>query len=322
MSEWTVERGIGEVRAALIEDGRIVEAHVERDGAGLRAGAVRRAKLTGRVGRRGVAAVVGEEIVLGYVPRGVTEGQSLAVEVVREALPEAGRAKRALGVPTDRAEGDPPPRWPDAAPLAAHAEDRLEAAGWSEVVEEARSGLIDFPGGTLAVALTPAMTMIDVDGGGDAAVLAEHAATAAGRAIRRHGLAGSIGIDFPTLGDRAARQRVAAALDAALPQPFERTAVNGFGFLQIVRRRTQASLFEMVQFAPVETAALALLRRAERTPGLGACVLTAAPVVTAWLDAHPALVNELHRRVGVTVRLQADAALAISGGHVARAQIQ
>ena len=62
-------------------------------------------------------------------------------------------------------------------------------------------------------------------------------AAAAARAIRRLGIGGSIGIDLPTLAAQAERQAAAAALDAVLPQPFERTAVNGFGFLQIVRRR-------------------------------------------------------------------------------------
>ena len=32
MPEWLIERGIGETRAALVEDGRIVEARVLREG--------------------------------------------------------------------------------------------------------------------------------------------------------------------------------------------------------------------------------------------------------------------------------------------------
>ena len=112
------------------------------------------------------------------------------------------------------------------------------------------------------MSLTPAMTLFDVDGSLPPAELAVAGAAAAARAIRRLGIGGSIGIDLPTLPARADRQAAAAALDAVLPQPFERTAVNGFGFLQIVRRRERPSLPELVQGDPVGAAARALLRRA------------------------------------------------------------
>ena len=105
------------------------------------------------------------------------------------------------------------------------------------------------------------MTLIDVDGFLPAGELALRGAAEAARAIRRLDIGGSIGIDLPTVGSKAARQEAAAAIDAALPQPFERTAVNGFGFVQIVRPRGRASLVELAQDrAPFE--ARALLRRA------------------------------------------------------------
>src|SRR5207253_824231 len=110
-----------------------------------------------------------------------------------------------------------------------------EQAGWSETLAEALHGEVAFAGGVLRMVATPAMTLFDVDGSGDLSALATAAATAAAQAIVRHGIGGSIGIDFPTLANKAARQVVATALDAALPLPFERTAVNGFGFLQVVR---------------------------------------------------------------------------------------
>ena len=93
--------------------------------------------------------------------------------------------------------------------------------------------------------VTPAMTLIDVDGVLPPAELAIAGARASALAIRRHGIAGSIGIDLPNVRGKAERQAVAEAVDAILPQPFERTAVNGFGFLQIVRPRRHASLFEL-----------------------------------------------------------------------------
>ena len=45
MAEWLYEDGIGERRAALVEDGEIIEARIERDGEGPRVGAVVQARL-------------------------------------------------------------------------------------------------------------------------------------------------------------------------------------------------------------------------------------------------------------------------------------
>lgn len=158
------------------------------------------------------------------------------------------------------------------------------------------------------------MTLIDVDGTLPPAPLALAGASAAGLAVRRHGLAGSIGIDLPTLANRAERTAAGAALDAALTGPFERTAVNGWGFVQIVRPRARASLLELVQADPAAAAARALLRRAERDRGVGPRILIAAPpVIDRIADSDRA---ELARRLGASVALRADPALAIFAGHV------
>ena len=111
-------------------------------------------------------------------------------------------------------------------------------------------GDIAFPGGRLRLAITPAMTLFDVDGDPPLPALAVAAAAAVAAAIVRHGIAGSIGVDFPTLAGRAERQAVGAAIDASLPQPFERTAMNGFGFLQIVRRARAAVLARAIAPQP------------------------------------------------------------------------
>ena len=178
------------------------------------------------------------------------------------------------------------------------------------------SGEIAFTGGALRMDLTAAMTLFDVDGALDPAALAKAGAAAAGRAIRRFGIGGSIGIDLPTLNAKDERLAAAAALDAALPQPFERTAVNGFGFLQIVRRRERASLPERLQRDRAGAAARALLRAAERSPGSGPRTLTAAPSVIAAIEAQPDWIATLARRIGAEVGLRADPSLAISAGHV------
>jgi hypothetical protein len=166
------------------------------------------------------------------------------------------------------------------------------------------------------MSLTPAMTLFDVDGALEPRALAIAGAEAAGRAIRRFGIGGSIGIDLPTLPAKDDRQAAAAALDAALPQPFERTAVNGFGFLQLVRRRERASLPEIVQGDPAGAAARALLRRAERSGGSGERTIAAAPAVAARLGERADWIEALERRLGAPVRLREEPGLAISAGHV------
>ncbi len=313
MAEWLYEQGIGEDRAILVEDGRILEAATELPG--LRAGAVMLVKLTGIAG---IATLEdGSEAVVSPLPPGVAEGGSFRAEVIREAIPEPGRRKPARVRPSDLplragpclAEriGNPPP-------LPAFGPDRFEEAGWSELLEEAASGEIAFAGGALRMSLTPAMILFDVDGSLPAAALAEAGATAAARAIRRFGLTGSIGIDLPTL-PRDRRQAAAAAVDRILPQPFERTAVNGFGFLQIVRRRERPSLPELIRSDPAGAAARALLRKAGRLTG--PLAIHAAPKVVAAVEPFAAT---LQRRIGGAVVLLAEPGLAISAGHVQSVQ--
>lgn len=320
MAEWLYEDGIGENRAILVEDGAIVEAAIELPG-GLLAGMVAEARLAKILvpGRRGLARLPDGEAVVEPLPPGVTEGRTLHVEIVREAIPEPGRPKLAKG----RATGAAPQPGPSLRertgrplPQPLHGPDRFEEAGWSELLEQAATGEIPFPGGALRMSLTPAMTLFDVDGALPPAELACAGAAAAARAIRRFGIGGSIGIDLPTLPSRAGRQKAAEALDALLPPPFERTAVNGFGFLQIVRRRERASIPEIVQHDAVGAATRALLRRAERAPGAGERTLRAAPAVIARIEANPGWIDALSRRTGSPVRLRAEPSLPISGGDV------
>jgi hypothetical protein len=324
-SEHLVEIGLGETRAVRIEDGRIVELHIERDGTGLRAGDVREARLAKILvpARRGIVAIGGEEAMIEPLRAGVTEGGRLFVEVLREAIPEAGRAKLAKVRAADGPARDAPSLverlrigGTPLRQLGAAGPDLLEAAGWSEAIDEAMSGVVPFDGGLLTISPTPAMTVIDVDGALAPPDLAVAGAAAAARAVRRLGITGSIGIDLPTVGDKAIRQRCGEAIDARLPQPFERTAVNGFGFVQIVRPRLRASIVELVQGDPAATAALALLRRAEREPGVGGRTLVAAPGVVDWLAARPALTAALAQRIGAPVALRAAPGLAISAAHV------
>ncbi len=310
--EWLIERGIGESRAVRVGGGEIVAARILLDGI-VPAGSIIAGRLA-KAGKPAIAVADGQEYVLRDGAPGATEGQAVVIEVVRETIPGAEPWKRPLARISDetpreaRFEGD---ELPFPSP-----HDRLEEAGWSDLMEEARSGIVAFTGGALRVSPTPAMTLIDVDGTLPPFDLAMAGARAAARAILRHGIGGSIGVDLPTVQGKEQRTAIGAAVDAILPNPFERTAVNGFGFLQIIRPRRHASLFELAaDRAAFE--ARALLRQAAREKG--AIRLAVHPAAHAVLDARPGWLSALSRQVGGAVTLRSEAKLTISGGHAEKA---
>jgi hypothetical protein len=329
LAEWLIDTGIGESRAALIVDGRIVEARIERD-TPLRAGAVVRGRLAKMLvkGRRGLVETGAGEALLEPLG-GLAEGASALFRVVREAIPEAGRPRlpRVAVAPDATAEMPAPSledrlRGPGQSVRSRPDAGALEAAGWSELIEEARTGEIGFAGGRLRISPTPAMLLIDVDGDGDPADLMIAGARAAAEAVRRFDVGGSIGVDLPTVAGKTARQAAAAAIDAALPQPFERTAVNGFGFLQIVRPRHRPSIVEQVRGDAAGSAAREALRRAGRADGAGPVTLALAPAVDAMLAARPDWIDALARQLGAPVILQGEAGRSIWSIDVHRSPIR
>lgn len=333
-THWLYEEGIGEARAALIVGGRIVEAQIERAGAVARAGAILPGRLAETIvpKKRGIARLdSGEEVLIEPIPPKVAEGGAILVEIFREAIAEPGlegvRPKRAIGrvaqpgskarpAPTliERIEaGEHPVRW-----CQPHQPDWLEQCGWSELLAEAMSGEIVREDAALRIFPTPAMTLIDVDGVAPPAQLGPKGAKLAAQAIRRMGLAGSIGIDLPTMNNKDERLIAAAQIDKYLPQPFERTAVNGFGFVQVIRRRERASLIELLRGDPVTAAALAALRLAERHGnGAGAVTLTVASEVARLIARSPEWRAALERRRGGALTVATDAALSMESAHAA-----
>ncbi len=319
MAEWLYEAGIGEARAALVDGDDILEARIEREGAGPRVGAVVAARLV-EAGKSPLVMLDwpgAPTASLTGLPPATSTGAALTVEVTRMALRERGRDKpaRARMAEAGAAVGDGPDLLGRIAAsgvpvteLRPTDPDRLEQAGWSELIDHIRTGHWPFDGGALWVDATPAMVLIDIDGDGDALTLAKAGAKAAAAVIRCCDIGGSIGIDFPSLPDRAGRQAIDAAVDAVLPQPFERTAVNGFGLMQIIRRRDRPSLVEQIVLDPVATDAALLLRQAERAVGTGPMTLTARPSVIDHIAAHPAWIAQLQNRTGRPVQLTADVA--------------
>ena len=300
-----IEDGIGETRAALVVNDEIVEGRVRREGV-TPAGTVLEAKLVA-VAPRVTVEAEGERFLLPRGVSGISEGKRLFVEVTREALGGAEPWKLGLARRTDEE--------PRVAPALADGKPgRIE--GWDELLEEARSRIVRFDGGELRIEPTAAMTMIDVDGWLVPDRLAQMGAWAAARAIRRLDIGGSIGVDFPTCKDKAARAEVDSILDDYLEKPFERTAMNGFGFVQVVRPRKRASLIELAaDRAAFE--ARALLRRAGGE--MGAIRLVAHPAVADCLKRSPGWIERLSRQVGGAVTLRAEGTLAMSGAYAEQA---
>ncbi len=323
LTEWYFDAGIGEDRAILVENGKIVEARIERHD-GVKPGLVCSAQLITRVvgGTRGIVRLAdGSEALLSPLPKGLNEGASTMVEIVRSAIDEKSRFK----LPIARAA--PEKEAMDAQSLqarlgassakayhASDAKDLFEEHGWSEVLEQARSGVVPFDGGTLHIAPTPAMTLIDIDGNLPPVALAKAAAPAVAHAIRLMDIQGNIGIDFPALDDKGDRKQVADALDAAMVGAFERTAINGFGFMQLVTRRERQSLPEMLQYRAVTAHALELLRRVERDRGTGPVQLVVHPAIAVLLEKRPNWIDALASRMGRSISLRSDPALTLGGG--------
>jgi len=305
LPEWVIEEGIGETRAALVENGEIVEARVRREDV-TAAGTILDAQLVA-VAPRVTVEAGGEQFLLPRGVSGITEGGNLRIEVVREALGGTESWKRGLARRTDE---EPRP----APPLADGTPGIIE--GWDDLLDEARSGIVRFDGGELRIEPTAAMTTIDIDGWLVPDKLAQMGAWAAAKALRRLDIGGPAGIDFPTLKGREARQQIDAILAEYLPSPAERTAMNGFGFVQVVRPCSRASLVDLAQVRGAFEAR-ALLRRAGSE--IGATRLVAHPSVARALERQPGWLDQLARLIGGEVTLRSEPSLAMSAGHAERA---
>lgn len=318
MAEWLIEEGIGEVRALLVEGEQVRAAKVMWPGevtAGIRTTGKLTAKLKGT--RRGVALLEGgSEALVDHLPPHITEGQSLDLVITRAPIAERGRLKRAQA---RVAASDAPS--PGAGSTEGRVVRRLPAGLWEEVWHAASAASLDFPGGGILVSVTPAMTVIDIDGIGSPREVALAAVPAIAQALAWFDLGGSIGIDFPTLQTKEDRRAVddalGVALEAALPDwPHERTAMNGFGFVQLVARLTGPSLLHRFARGRLGMAARMALRRAELAADTGTgrvLQLTVHPALMAklkqpWLD-------DLSRRTGREVRIATDPGLAIEAAN-------
>ncbi len=313
MAEWLIERGIAETRAILVEGEHVCAARLQWPG-DISLGVEPARLIQRRAGaKRGVArSAGGVEINVSGLAKDASEGREIAVRITRAPIAESGRLKRAQGtqVRDGADEAASPPSLP--AGTTVH---RFPSGLWEDVWADAWTGEVAFAGGSLIVSPTPAMTVIDIDGDLPPRELALAAVPAIADTLQRFDLAGSIGIDFPTLSEKAHRRAVDEAMAHALSDwPHERTAMNGFGFVQLVARLRGPSLLHRLHYHRASAAARMLLRRGELAEGAGPRLL---------LRAHPAVADrlsqewlgELARRSGRKVEVERDGALALDAGH-------
>lgn len=311
---WLVEQGVGEERAILYRAGQAVAARLRWPG-GLEPGAVMEGVLVSKPqgSSRGRAKFPsGEEALVDKLPRDASEGAVMRFLVTRTAVGEASRVKPAQVRPTDEALR-PAPSFAESLPDAKVVR-RFPGSDWEDIGDQAAQGIVPFTGGSLHFAATPAMVVVDIDGHLPPRDLALAAVKPLARAIQLFGIGGIIGVDFPTVQAKSDRKVVDAALeDALIDFDHERTAMNGFGFVQVVSRFERPSMLHLVQHDPAGAAARLLLRRAEALEGAGRIEMAAHPAVIArvtdgWMD-------ELRRRMGREVSTKADPALAIEAPH-------
>lgn len=316
-----VEDTVGETRAGVVENGRLVELHVERWSE------VETRAVEGEIYRGRVRAVdtalnaafidigVGPDGFLPFGkagrPKGFHEGAAIGVKIVREAQAEKGPNLARAEVD----EGEAPECLTPAAPLA----QRLVAsfgdadAIWSDesaidlagAFEDALQPHVPIPGGgSLYIEPTRAMTTIDVDadgrkGQGNTLKLIESlnvsAAKEAARQVRLRGLGGIVAIDFVQMRQIPLRKTVEQALRGGFRGDRAKVDVaplSQFCVGELARQKRQRSLREIYlddtgRFS-VETCAIAALRRLEaegRADRRRRLTLAVSPEVSDWLNA-------------------------------------
>ena len=282
----------GERRAALVENGNIVEIHIQRDALWALGETG-----TGRIDRKtpsGAYVVTdsGHEFLL-RSKIGDPEGARVTFEVTREAIAEPGRIKPAEIALRD--SGCAQPSQKDAlwdVRLTAFAQPVISAS-IADGFDIALSGQSQLGSVIISFQRTKAGLVFDVDGMGSAFDINQVAAAEIARLLRLYQVGAMVMIDFVSMEAKTQRTQIAEIFDTASMsdgRPFERTAINGYGLMQVVRARPRPSVLDHLFGTRVaalsdETQAYWLLRAVAQSSGFGARTVTARPDVAALLES-------------------------------------
>ena len=282
----------GERRAAVVADGNSVEIPIQRDAlwalGECGVGRIDRKTPSGAY----VVADDGSALLL----RGKTnalEGARVMFEVTREAMSEPGRIKPPEIILRDSA-GNPligkDALWD--ARLASLGQSAINAS-IAEGIDVAIAGQSQLGDVTISFQRTKAGLVFDIDGIGDAFAINLVAASEIARLLRLYQVGAMALIDFVSMESKAQRTQIAEAFDAASvldPRSFERTAINGYGMMQVVRARPRPSVLDQLFGTRIaalsdETQAYWLLRAVAQSSGFGARTVTTRPEVATLLQS-------------------------------------
>jgi ribonuclease G len=325
LAELWLDDAPGERRAALVRDGNILEIHIQRDRHFV-VGEIGSARVDSRTKAGEYLTADDGRKMLVRRGSGLTEGSKAIYQVTREAIAEPGLVKLAEAQLLEASPSFVPTAeslWEER--LTGTCTDVRRNADISDAFAPALAGSSQAGDAIVSFQRTKAGLVFDIDGTGNSMELNIAAAREIARLLRLYQVGAMVMIDFIAVESKQDRQKIADAFrDASAddPRPFESTAVNGFGMMQVVRARPRPSVLDILFGTRIaalsdETQALWLLREASRSDGFGTRTITAPLPVATLLSAPEWQIQRqmCERMTGAPLVIVADAAMA-GYGHV------
>lgn len=294
MRDLIIETGPGESRAGIFKNSALVELYLERHAeTDFWVDYAYTARIVTKKAGFAIVSLDGAEAILRPVPA-EPEGAGIVVQITRLAIPEPCHMKlmhvKRAGDTAQYRTGHE--AWGQASDIAHHKRaDPHHGEQFQEALDLALTGSLAFPGGSISWERTRAGLVFDVDSDGAAHEVNLQAAEQIARLLRLFQVGGVALVDFINAEGKTARTQVASAFDIASradPRAFERTAINGFGLMQVVRPKPYPSVLDMLlgtrrASASDETLVIQLLRAARKAEGAGARHLITRPALAAEL---------------------------------------